>query len=232
MRNKRYSVARILVLATALAFSACQQSAADNLDISHSLVAAPTPTATPVMNSPIRNIDFKNFTYPMEGSAHGSFGDFKLEKGEVPFIKGEQNGIYFVLAEYADLTGDGNEEAFVNLSITTGGSYIPNVIYIFTMEREKPRLLWSFETGDRAEGGFKRIYAENGELIVETFGENKFENGKWKFGSAKYGLANVTEYTKIRFQWNGKKFIAIGKPELFEYDFKNPEKAEPKTSQN
>ena len=65
-------------------------------------------------------------------------------------------------------------------------------------------------TSDRASGGLKKIYAANDELIVETFGDNKFVNDKWKFDYPKgefKGDCCPIAYTKIRFKWNCKKFV-------------------------
>ncbi|MCV4614916.1 hypothetical protein OFM04_33990, partial [Escherichia coli] len=68
----------------------------------------------------------------------------------------------------------GAKEAVVILKIETGGSAIPQLVYIYKWKDEKPELLWNFRTGDRADGGLKSIRAENGELIVELFGRDRF----------------------------------------------------------
>ena len=61
---------------------------------------------------------------------------------------------------YGDVTGDGIEEAMMMLGIETRGSAIPEVVYIFGLEHDRPKLVWSFETGDRADGGLRQVYAE------------------------------------------------------------------------
>ncbi|MCA1640257.1 MAG: hypothetical protein LC768_18375 [Acidobacteria bacterium] len=135
----------------------------------------------------------------------------------------KEDGIFFGEADYWDLTGDGKEEAILTLSIQTGGSAIPELIYIYTLQNSKPKMLWGFMTGDRAEGGLKEVYAENGELVVELFGVDKFENNEWKFNLPKEGAGGLccpTVFTKFRFKWNGRNFALIGKPELFDYDWK------------
>jgi hypothetical protein len=214
-------VTKILIFVMAFTFSACQKSAAENVSISPSTLISPTPTVTPNLDSPIRKIDFENFTYPWNRE------NFILKNGERPFVMKGQMGVSFAKAEYGDLTNDGAEEAFIKLNLQTGGSSMPNVIYVYTLENKKPKVLWSFTTGDRARGGFKEIFAENGELIVETFGDNKFENGEWKFDYPKdkfKGDCCPTVYTRIRFKWNGKKFVVAGTPELFDYDYQNSNK--------
>ena len=225
MKYKTALLAKILVLAVVFAFSACQKGAAENSAVSFSpVISPPMPQATPTPDSALRKIDFKNFTYPWPEGLGSGEKSFALKNGERVFVMGGQMGVSLAKAEYADVTGDGREEAFLDLSIQTGGSAMPSMIYVYSLENEKPRLLWSFVTGDRAAGGFKKIYAENGELIVETFGDNKFENNEWKFDYPKdkfRGDCCPTAYTKIRFKWNGRKFVAGATPEVFDFDREN-----------
>lgn len=226
MKRQNVLLTTILVFGITFMYSACQKSAAENskTETESSPAVSPTPgisiTPVPNLNSPIRKVDFDNFTY----SAIDDYGEtFTLKNAEKTFKMGEEDGIDLFRTEYADLTDDGNEEAILTMSIQTGGSSMPNLIYIYTLKNTKPKLLWGFMTGDRAEGGLKKVYAENGELVVETFGDNKFEDDKWKFDFPQNrfsGYCCPTAYTKIRFKYNGTKFVAQGKPELFDYDMK------------
>jgi len=219
MKDELKFLAAISVVFITLAFSACQQSSAKIVEIPYS------PATSPKFSSPIRDVDFKNFIYSWtEDLSSDDEKTFVLQNGRRPLETKEKIGVSFVGVDYGDVTGDGVEEAFVNLSVGTGGSSQPNMIYVYTLENQKPKLLWNFETGDRAEGGFKKIYAEDGKLVVETFGKSEFEDGKWKFdipeGKFK-GLCCPSVYTKIRFKWNGEKFVVAGAPEIFDYERKN-----------
>lgn len=213
----------ISVLALAFLFSACQKSATENSQDEFQTLPTVLPitglSPTPSMNSdsPIRKVDFKNFTFPETND----YPRFRLKDGEKPFEFGKKDGIDLFKIEYLDLTSDRNEEAILTMSIQTGGSAMPNFIFIYTLENEEPKLLWNFMTGDRASGGLKKVYGANDDLIVETFGDNKFINGEWKFDYPKgefRGDCCPTAYTKIRFKWDGKKFVIQGSPELFNYD--------------
>jgi len=223
MKDKTLLI-KILVFLMAFAFSACQKSAAENVGISafpvNSQAANTMPSPKP--DSPISKIDFKNFTYPWtEGLSSGNEKTFTLKNGEVPFERKGQMGVSLEKTSYTDVTNDGADEAIINLSITTGGSSVPNIVYIYALENKKPKLLWSFDTGDRAVGGFKAVYSENGNLIVELFGDDKFENDAWKYDYPKdkyKGDCCPSVFTKFRFTWNGKKFVIEGKPELFDYN--------------
>lgn len=227
MKIEKLLPLKILILA--IVFSACQKSAAENEQIKSefSPLAAPTleltATPSPEINSPIRKIDFKNFTYPFTEEV----GEFMLKNGEKPRVPREDSGVSLWKVEYSDVTNDAEEEAIVFMSVETGGSSMPNIIFIYTLKKDKPKLLWHFLTGDRAEGGLKNVYAENSELVVETFGDNKFENDEWEFNFPKNkftGYCCPSAYTKIYFKWNGKKFVVQGEPELFDYDWKNQNK--------
>jgi hypothetical protein len=226
-------ITKILIFVTAFAFSACQKNAAENVNISPSPLISVTPTAnpsaTPNLNSPIRDIDFENFTYPWtaEMSTFHDEKSFTLTNGEREFVRNGQIGVSMAKIVYGDVTNDGEVEAFINLGVQTGGSAMPNMIYIYTLENGKPKLLWSFDTGDRAEGGFKKIYAENGVLVVELFGDTHYEKGSWIFNipEGKFkGMCCPTLYTKNYFKWNGKRFVISDSPKLLDYDWKNPEK--------
>lgn len=243
MKDEKNLIAKILVLAMAFAFSACQKSAAVSVPLSPSPVITPTPAATPTSktsavettDSSIRKVDFKNFTYAWtEEMSSDDEKTLSLKNGKREFVRNGQIGVKLTKPVYGDVTGDGAEEAFINLSVETGGSAVPNMIYVYTLEKAKPKLLWSFDTGDRAEGGFKQIYAENGELVIETFGESRFENGKWNFqipeGKFK-GFCCPMVFSRNRFKWNGEKFVLSSAPEMLDFDWEKQQKRVSKTTQ-
>ncbi len=225
--KKRNVLLLVWFLAGTFAFSACQKSDVEKANISllsaNSPVQTSAQTPSPQSDLPIEKIDFKNFTYAWtKDFATENEKTFTLENGEIPFDREGQMGVSLGKIEYADVAGDGANEATLIISLQTGGTAVPNVVYVYTVENENPKLLWSFDTGDRAQGGLKRVYSEKGELVVETFGDSKFENDKWdfKFPEKFAGYCCPTAYTKIRFKWNGENFAATSKPKLFDHDWK------------
>lgn len=214
-------------LFTALPFSGCQKSAAEITQTepqsSPTVTQVPTsiPTPSPKSNSNIRKIDFKNFTFPWTED-QGAPDLFTLKDGKKEGAEGEI-GAWLQPIEYGDVTNDGEEEAMISIYPWSGGNCQCYMVYVYTLENKKPKLLWSFDTWDRAEGGFKRAYSENGDLVIELFGDNKFENDKWDFDIAEGkfdGLCCPTTYTRFHFHWNGSKFVLPKKPELFDYDWR------------
>lgn len=187
-------------------------------------IADISPTVAPLTeaasDSSIRKIDFKNFTYTGPDDYQDTF---RLLGGEIPYVHRKVTGIVLNEVIFSDLTKDGAEEAILVMGVQTGGSSLPNLVYVYTLGDDKPKVLWKFISGDRAEGGLKKIYAENGEFVVELFGQNRFGNDKWHYEMADgepHGLCCPTAFTRIRFHWNGTKFVPAGKPEIIEYDWK------------
>lgn len=198
----------ILILASTFAFSACQQSTAEN-NQSQSII-----TPTPDEKLLIRNIDFKNFTYPDKTGKN----IFTLTNGKEPF--GQMKDIAFSLKsiEYTDLTNDKADEAIIHISIEYGAGS-SGLLYVYTLEKNTPKILWYVESGYDAEGKLKRAYTENDNLIVELFGNNKFDEviNKFIFLNQKNVPKNLccpTAFTIFRFKWDGEKFCHSRKTDI------------------
>jgi hypothetical protein len=178
-------------------------------------------------SSSIHSIDFTNFSYPSKAanltfSSKTAKGNvFKLRQGELPPKFGERNRLLNVWLKfgsvvYGDLTGDGNEEAIVNLNWITGGSALPNLVYIYTLRKGRPTLLWAFETGDRADGGLKDVYAENGELVLELYGKGKIiGRNLYADDGTKNGDCCPTFFTRTQYVWRGGHFRQKGNAVVF-----------------
>ncbi len=166
----------------------------------------------------IEKVDFRNFTF--EYPPDKSKGSFTITNGEKPYGKTEDNSFKLTEVSYADLTNDGNNEAIISIEVGLAVSGT-NLVYIYSIENNEPKIIWSFWTGENAFGGLKKAYSENGNLGIETFGKNKFENDKWTFQSLikNYETLLPTTYTKIIFKWNGKKFVPQGERQVFTYDY-------------
>src|SRR5262245_30069795 len=124
-------------------------------------------------------------------------------------------GVHLSRVSYCDVTGDGQEEAIVVLSILTGGSAMPNCVYVYTWDQRRPKLLWAFDTGDRADGGLRRVKAENGRLLVELYGNGKLI-GKDSGADDKTnrGSCCPTLFTRAYYKWTGKGFRLVSKPKV------------------
>jgi len=175
-------------------------SASQNRPSNVPALSAPTPA------SPIRAVDFDNISYPN----FPDYSDPNGRKKKYVTLKPGDGGPNFI--NYGDITGDGVEDAMVALGIDNHGSAIPDYVYIFTMENGKLKLIWDFETGDRADGGLRNVYAENGQLVIELFGKDRVIGGQLYRGEE--GLCCPSSFTRTRYKWTGKHFKEVGRETL------------------
>ena len=188
-----------------------------------------TPTATPsavstpspAQTSRIHKIDFENFTYPAKTIYTRGNQTFTLKDGSyagpLATYAGITEPVSLVDTIYGDVTGDGIDEAMVVLSVNVHGSAIPYYIYVYGIERDKPKLLWSFATGDRAQGGLRRAFAENGNLVVELYGKDAYV-GMPNYDDSADCASCATHYTRSRYILQSNRFRRVGNLEVFAHD--------------
>ncbi|MBX7054363.1 MAG: hypothetical protein K1X36_05350 [Pyrinomonadaceae bacterium] len=183
-------------------------------------------------DSPLGNFDFKNFSYPLpRGWENPDGSDITLVNGrrqpkvvdvgsepsdeERMVAKAERRiGMSYVTTKYLDINNDGQDEALVVLKIETAGSAIPQVVYVYAWKDNKPDLIWTFRTGDRADGGLKDLRAENGLLVIELYGQDRFVLGATetgKIGDDIEQLCCPTHFSRSTYKWNGTSFLMQGK---------------------
>ena len=167
-------------------------------------------------DTPIGKFDFKNYTYPLpRGWQDIDSKDVTLENGSRRMSE-KQIGMAYVATKFGDVTGDGQPEAFVILKIVTAGAAIPQAVYVFSWKNDAPELIWTFRTGDRTDGGLKNVYAENGEVGIELYGQDRFILGEVetsKITGDEEQLCCPESFTRTRYKWNGKNFLMQGKRE-------------------
>lgn len=210
---KYLTIIQSLLFAVCITLSACSRAETQSPVLAQ---PSPSPSLTPKVeaspsptpNSPIRSVDFENFTFPAKPIYTDGARYFTLKNGKYAgrLLDGaiEPYPVGLVDTVYGDVTGDGNEEAMLVFSMSVRGTAIPYYVYVYSMGRNKPKLLWSFATGDRAEGGLRLIYAENGNLVSEIYGKNKYVGGDYYSDSE--GACCPSHYTRSRYEWRGVRF--------------------------
>lgn len=172
-------------------------------------------------DSPLGSFDFKNYTYPFpRGWQDADSNEFTLENGKRPVSK-EKIGVTYVTTLYGDATGDGEDEAIVILKIDTGGSAIPQMVNVFSWKENQPELVWQFRTGDRADGGLKNIWTENGSVIIELYGQDRYilgESETNKITGDEEQISFPKFFTKTVYKWNGNAFRLEGKRLTYKMD--------------
>ena len=183
-------------------------------------------------NSPIGRFDFKNFSYPSPRGWQDADGkEFTLSNGRRELTE-EKIGMEYVATKYGDVTGDGQDEAFVILRVKTGGSAIPQIVYLYEWRNRKPELLWYFRTGDRADGGLKRVYEKKGDLVIELFGRDRYifdQMETKKIVGDEQQLCCPTHFTRNFYKKKGNRFVLEGK--RLTYSLENKD-AEPQKNMN
>ena len=99
---------------------------------------------------------------------------------------------------YGDVTGDGREEALVALRIHTAGTLGWGLLLVFEYARSEEALLDGFWTGDRANEGLHKAYAQNGQLVVEVYNPEDAA-----------GDCCPTRLSRIVLKWNAGKFAEV-----------------------
>jgi len=103
---------------------------------------------------------------------------------------------------YADVTGDGREDAIVVLLYRTGGTQTTHYVYIYSLAAGKPKLLAYCHTGSRAYLGLDRVYGERGNLVFELLDPRKIE-----------GECCSSGFVRTRYRWDGSRFQTVGRRE-------------------
>jgi len=136
---------------------------------------------------------------------HG-LNNFTLQNGA--FKGGDEfDPVRLTYLDYGDVTGDRNEEAFTVLSTSSRGSAIPYFVYIYTFEDQKPKLLWAFATGDRADGGLREVKAAGGELLIDLYGKGKMiGRDLYADDGMTGGDCCPTHFTRVRYEWREHSF--------------------------
>ncbi len=177
-------------------------------------------------DSPLAKFDFRNFTFPLpRGWQDADSKEISLENGERGMTE-DKIGMSYLTTKFGDADGDGNDEAFVILRVRTGGGAIPHLVYVFEWKDGKPEIVWYFRTGDRSDGGLKRVYAENGNLIVELFGQDRYIFGQMetlKIVGDEPRLCCPSDFTRNTYKRNAGGFSIEG-PRLT-YSLDNPKAA-------
>ena len=172
--------------------------------VSPSSPAAVIDNKTQSKTAAIRAVDFANFEYPL-----AKHGDIKLRDGKhAGNAKSDDYPFSLSHLTYGDVTRDGSEEAIVVLFENVRGSAIPYYVFIYSMVDGSPKLLWSFETGDRADGGLRQVYADAGNLVIELYGKGTSVGGK--LYTSEEGACCPKFFSRTRYQWDRDHFVQDG----------------------
>jgi uncharacterized protein YecT (DUF1311 family) len=165
----------------------------------------------------IRDIDWKNFSYPLlepdgvpgevRWMAEGKTEIASLIDGRyvVPNECGDDirlcPSVAFDSVNYGALIGINTTVAAVVLTYHSGGTAHWQYVYVFALESGKPRLLAWLMTGSRAAQVLREVSISGGELVLVVNDPDEQQGDCCSAGT-------IT----TRFRWMENSFSAIGKP--------------------
>jgi hypothetical protein len=205
-------------------FAACSGTGTEAQRNSSGLVSTPIqPSASPRQNeSPrpsfIRRVDFGNFTFPSLPTNKCSMEQVRLIKGtyDAPKLRAQRSeedcwSVVLVSVDYGDVTDDGVEEAMVVLYAEAGGNESRQDVFVYASEGSDPKLLWKFATGDGADGGLKRVFADNGKLVIELYGLGaKIGKDVYGMNPPEVGTCCPKHFTRTIYKWVAGSFQEYG----------------------
>jgi len=175
----------------------------------------------------IRQVDFKDFSYPLKDHllGHSELKWLSAHQGGSPTLRTIQlkggkdlqkvssfemdgreydqyEGFTLQGVKFVDVTGGGTEDAVVVLLYQTGGTQTTNYVYIYELDSGKPKLLAYCHTGDRAYSGLYKVYGEHGVLVFELLDPAR-----------QSGDCCSSGVVRTRYRWLGGRFQALGTPQ-------------------
>lgn len=161
-----------------------------------------------VVPEEFKQIDFEKISYPYKFSYDGRKIKIALKDDKYEYEEKPSGGGWFDLSDifYVDLTNDKSPEAIALLwHVSCGGSCDGGaaLFYIYTLEQNKLKQLWQFETGSLGYGcGLKSFTVKNKKITMELFGRcfDKTEE------SSMMNKFQAKDTTRLTFGFNGKKF--------------------------
>lgn len=158
----------------------------------------------------IRRTDFMNYSYRSSVCTENFEvpNPVKVRRGK--FAQGEAWFDIQSKTVYADLNGDGGEDAVVFAKCgSTAGNFNNSQIFAYGMQRAKVKLLASIDSNE-VERGFKRYFKEG---FVVTLKGVKAEKGRIVVEAYTDGSNAGPKYiSTLNYRLSGSKLILTGKP--------------------
>ena len=165
----------------------------------------------------IRDIDWKNFSYPLLGTgrvpeevrwiAPGTKKAVALINGKYIVPDNCRDDmrhcplVTFDSVSYGDIAGIKSTVAAAVLTYHSGGTANWQYVYVFEFESGRPRLLEWLRTGSRAARGLRDVSISNGDLVLAVNDPEKQQGDCCSAGTI------IT-----RYRWAGSSFSASGQP--------------------
>lgn len=146
----------------------------------------------------LRDIDFENYTYRYADQ------EFQVEGGRYESAEDDASieSLDVINIKFGPLTQTQQENVVVLTRYNGGGTGLFDTLHVFKLSKGRPVLVDVLEAGDRASGGIKSFYIENGALYVTSY------DGEQNACNTCYDYERTTGY-----KWNGHELAVIWKSE-------------------
>ena len=178
------------------------------------LAVATWPIAS--AQSPIRQIDFRNFSYPWDDSRNVWLDNWRWldssPQSQIEVSNGrhrfddegerEQEPSPLLTVDsvtYGDLIGDGAEEAIVKLNYSTGGTANWDYLYVYRLRNGHLILLGRLESGSRGYGGLMKVSVRDKLLVTDFADKDKLR-----------GECCSAGYIRVEYRWQNGAFVDFG----------------------
>jgi hypothetical protein len=153
-------------------------------------------------------VDFGNRPYGTYKFSDGKVINLTLNDGEYHIVDEAHSG-WFSLKNvyYTDVTGDGRDEAIVELSHVFCGKACDtnsHLFYIYTGRNGNLKNLWQYETGTNVtECGLKSLTVDGLQIVMELFG--RCPKQATEYPALRNGM--VQDLTFLLFGFDGRRFV-------------------------
>jgi hypothetical protein len=178
----------------------------------------PSSTPSSATVTDIRKVDFLNFTYhstlcSQEYGRKGIGKIVRVRKGEF-----KNKNVYFAVADnkiiYADVTGDGREDAIVPAECgAINANFALPEFYIYTIQDGRTTLLAEINHKDM-ERDYRRDYPDTESFWGVSENDAKVRNGNLEIEALADGPHAAPKYVvSLEYRLSGGKLSLIGKPQ-------------------
>ena len=143
----------------------------------------------------VRAIDWRNRIYALDDlgpvTVKGGVADFAIDDNGKVVATGDTPGSFRVEPPlFADVDGDGTEDAVIHAVLGTGGTGAFSQVLVFTLRAGQVAPLGEIPGGDRGDGGIRRVALDGSAIVVDR---NVLAEGD--------GACCASTWRRERWQW-------------------------------